>query len=186
MLQNDHSKSSTIPAPSQTIQLCFLWYELCNVYWFYLVILLFGCGAHGILVPKPRIKSAPPAVEDPSLNHHGSPCDENFEGWLSCCCSSVIKLYPTLCDPMDCSTPGSPVLHHLLEFAQNSSPLSVMLLNHCILCHSLLLLPSVFPSIKVFTNESAPCIRCQSIGVSASVSILLMNTQGWFPLGLTN
>ena len=35
-----------------------------------------------------------------------------------CCCCSVAKSYPTLCDPMDCSTPGSPVLHCLLEFAQ--------------------------------------------------------------------
>ena len=137
-----------------------------------------------MLVPKPRIKSAPPAVEGPSLNHQGSPCDENLEGWLSCCSSSVIKLYSTLCDPMDCSTPGSPVLHQLPEFAQNSSPLSVMLLNHCIPCHSLLISPSVFPSIKVFSKESAPCIRCQSIGASASVSVLPMNTQGWFPFWL--
>ena len=38
---------------------------------------------------------------------------------LSCTCCSVTQLCPTLCDPMDCSTPGFPVLHHLLEFAQN-------------------------------------------------------------------
>ena len=37
---------------------------------------------------------------------------------LSCCCCSVAQLCPALCDPMDCSTPGFPVLHHLLEFAQ--------------------------------------------------------------------
>ena len=36
----------------------------------------------------------------------------------SCCCCSVTKLYPTLCNPMDCSTPGFPVLHYLPEFAQ--------------------------------------------------------------------
>ena len=50
---------------------------------------------------------------------------------------------------------------------------------------SLLLLPSVFPSIRVFSNELALCIRWQSIGASASASILSMNIQGWFPLGLT-
>ena len=50
---------------------------------------------------------------------------------------------------------------------------------------SLLLLPSVFSSIRVFSNELALCIRWQSIGASASASILPMNIQGWFPLGLT-
>ena len=49
---------------------------------------------------------------------------------------------------------------------------------------SLLLLPSVFSSIRVFSNELA-LIRWQSIGASASASILPMNIQGWFPLGLT-
>ena len=128
-------------------------------------------------------------MEDPSLNHQGSPCDENFEGWLSCCCSSVIKLYPTLCYPMDCSTPGSPVLHHLPEFAQNSSPLNVMLLNHCILCHSLLLLSSVFPSIKVFSNESVLHIRWPkywsfsfSISPSNEYSGLISFRMDWFDL----
>ena len=61
---------------------------------------------------------------------------------------------------------------------------SVMPSNHLILCCSLLLL-SLFPSIRVFSNESALCIRWQSIGVSASASALPMNIQGWFPLGVT-
>ena len=56
---------------------------------------------------------------------------------------------------MDCSTPGCPVLHCLLEFAQTQ----VMTFKHLILCHPLLLLPSIFPSIKVFSSESALCIR---------------------------
>ena len=186
MLQNDHSKSSMIPAPSQTIWLFFLviWTMPCLLILFsYFIIWLWGTWD---LSSKTKDQISTPAVKDPSLNYQGRPCDENFEGWLSCCCSSVIKLYPTLCNPMDCSTPGSPVLHHLREFAENSSPLSVMVLNHCVLCHSLLLLPSVFPSIKVFSNESDPWIRCQSIGASASGSVLPVNTQGWFPLGLTN
>ena len=56
----------------------------------------------------------------------------------------------------------------------------VMLSNHLILCH-LLLLPSIFPSIRVFSNESDG----QSIGASASALDFLMNIQYWFPLGLT-
>ena len=57
--------------------------------------------------------------------------------------------------------------------------------NHLILCHPLLLLPSVFPSIRVFFNESALPIGGQSTGASASASVLPMNIQSWFPLGLT-
>ena len=60
---------------------------------------------------------------------------------------------------MDCSTPGFPVLHHLPEFAQTHDLESVMPSNRLILCHSLLLRPSIFPSIRVFSKESALCIR---------------------------
>ena len=77
-----------------------------------------------------------------------------------CCCYSVAKLYLTLCDPMDCNTPRFLVLHSLQEFAQFMSIGSVMLSNHCILCHPFLLLPSVFPSIRVFSRDSALHIRC--------------------------
>ena len=57
--------------------------------------------------------------------------------------------------------------------------------NDLILCHPLLLLPSVFPSIRIFSNEWALCIMWESIGASALASVLPMNIQGWFPLGLT-
>ena len=60
---------------------------------------------------------------------------------------------------------------------------SVMPSNHLFLCHPLLLLPSIFPNIRGFSNESAFTSDGQSIGVSASV--LPMNIWGWFPLGLT-
>ena len=63
-----------------------------------------------------------------------------------------------LSDPMDCSTPGLPFHHQLLEFTQIHIE-SVMPSNHLILCCPLLLLPSIFPSIRVFSNESALCIR---------------------------
>ena len=67
-----------------------------------------------------------------------------------CCCCSVAKSCPTLCDPMDYSMPGSPVLYHLPEFAQIMSTESAILSNHLIFCHPLLLLPSIFPSIRLF------------------------------------
>ena len=63
---------------------------------------------------------------------------------------------------------------------------SVMPSNQLILCRPLLLLPSIFPSIRVFSKESALHIRYQSIGVSTSASVLPMNIQDWFPLGLTS
>ena len=61
----------------------------------------------------------------------------------------------------------------------------VMPSNHLILCCSLLLLPPIPPSIRVFSNESTLCMSGQSIGVSASTSVLPMNTQDWSPLGWT-
>ena len=83
-----------------------------------------------------------------------------------CCCCSVTESWPTLCNPMNCSTPGFPVLHYLPEFAQThvwvddgliiKSIKSMMSSNHLI---PLLLLPSIFPSIRISFNESALCIR---------------------------
>ena len=58
--------------------------------------------------------------------------------------------------------------------------------NHLILCHPLLLLSSIFPTIRVFSNESVLPISSQSIGVSASASVLPMNTQDWSPSGWTD
>ena len=87
--------------------------------------------------------------------HSSSLSSQSAVGGEGSCCCSVAQSYPTLCDPMDCSTPGSPVLHHL----KLMSIKSVMPSNHIVLCHPLLLLPSVFPSIRVFSNESAPRIR---------------------------
>ena len=63
---------------------------------------------------------------------------------------------------------------------------SVMLSNHLILCHPLLLLPSIFPSIRVFSNESVLCIRWPKYwSFSFSISILPVNFQDRFPLRLT-
>ena len=63
---------------------------------------------------------------------------------------------------------------------------SVMPSNHLILCCPLLLLPSIFPRIRVFSNESVLHIGGQSIGVSALASVLPMNIQDWFPLEWTS
>ena len=75
-----------------------------------------------------------------------------------CVVCSVVKLCPTLCDPMDCSTQDFPVLHYLPELAQLMLIVSVMPFNRLIPCHPLLL-PSIFPSIRVFANELAFPIR---------------------------
>ena len=62
---------------------------------------------------------------------------------------------------------------------------SVMPSNHLILCRPLLLPPSIFPSIRVFSSESVLSIRWPDIGVSASASAFPMNIQDWSPLGWT-
>ena len=101
--------------------------------------------------------------------------------WVPCC--SLTQSCPKLCNPMDCSTPGFPVLHCLLKFAQTHvywvndatqpsyslsppSPLAIILSQH-----------QSFPVSQLFSSGG------QSIGASALV--LPMNIQSWFPLGLT-
>ena len=74
---------------------------------------------------------------------------------------------------MDCRTPGFPIHHHSGSLIKLMSIKSVMPSNHLILCHPLLLLPSVFPSIWVFSNESVlhirwPKYRCFSFSISPS------------------
>ena len=73
--------------------------------------------------------------------------------------NSVTQSCPTLCEPMDCSTAGFPVHHQLLEPTQTHVHQLVMPSNHLKLCRPLLLLPSIFPSIKEFSNESVLLIR---------------------------
>jgi len=69
---------------------------------------------------------------------------------------------PTLCDPMDCSKPDFPVLHYpgvVLPSWSLLKLMSIELFNHLILCCPLLLWPSIFPSIRVFSSELAPHLR---------------------------
>ena len=102
-----------------------------------------------------------------------------------CGCCSVTQSCPALCDPVDCSTSGFPVLLHLLELAQTHVHSS----NHLVLCCPLCLLPSVFPSIMVFSNESILDIRWPnywtfsfSISPSNEYSGLISFMIDWFDL----
>ena len=104
---------------------------------------------------------------------------------ILCCCFSVAKLCLTLCDPMHCSRPGSSVLHYLPKFAQILSTELVMLSTISSFAapfsFSLQSFPDSgpFPVSWLFTSGS------QNFGASASASVLPMNIQDWFPLGLT-
>ena len=108
-----------------------------------------------------------------------------FQGSKSLCFCLVAKLYLTLCHPVNCSMPGSPVFHCLQGLLKLMSIELMMPSNHLILCHPLLLLPLIFHSIRVFPTSWLFPSGGQSIGASASASVLSMNIQGWFPLGLT-
>ena len=102
--------------------------------------------------------------------------------WNNYCCS-VTKSCLTLCDPMDCSTQGSPILHHLLSLPSFMSIESLMPSNHLILCHPLPLLPSVFPSISLsqWVSSSHQVLKHWSFSFSISPS---NEYSGWFLLGL--
>ena len=83
----------------------------------------------------------------------------SHEGFESVQFSSVAQSCPTLCDPMDCSTPGLPVHHQLPEFTQTHVHRVGDGIQPSPPCHPLLLPPSIFPSIRVFSNESVLRIR---------------------------
>jgi len=115
-------------------------------------------------------------------------CPWSFPGKNPDCCS-ITQSCPTLCDPMDCSTPGFPALHHLLNLAQTYSIESAMSSNQHVLCCPLLLLHSIFPSIRGFSNESVLCIRWPkywsfsfSISPSNGYSGLISFRMDWFDL----
>ena len=100
------------------------------------------------------------------------------------CCCSITKSCLTLCDPMDCSMPGFPVLHYLLDFAQT---------------HVHWVSDAIQPSSSIASFSSCPhpspaswsfpmlfTSGGQNIGASALASDLPVHFQGWFPLGLTS
>ena len=101
--------------------------------------------------------------------------------WSYCC--SVIK---------SCLTPWTAACQASLSLTISWSLLKLMLIEsvipskHFTHCHILLLLPAVFPCIRVVSNELALCIRWPKHWSSASASVLPVNIQGWFLLGLTS
>ena len=106
----------------------------------------------------------------------------NYVYLHNCCCCSVSQLCLTLCDPMDCSTPGFPVLHHLPEPAQTHVHWvsDAIQPSHPVIPFSCL---QFFPASGPFLMSQFFTSGGQSIGASASG--LPMNIQDWFPLGLT-
>ena len=103
--------------------------------------------------------------------------------------SLVAQSCPTLCDPMNCSTPGLPVHHQIPQFTQTHVHPVGDASNHLILCRPLLLPPSIFPGIRVFSNESVLRIRWPkywsfsfSISPSNDHSGMISFRMDWFDL----
>ena len=94
-------------------------------------------------------------------------------------CGSVAQSCPTLFNPMDCSTPASLSFTISRSLLKLMSIESVMPSNHLILCHLFLLLPSIFPRIRIFSSESALCIKWPKYG-SFSFSISPSNESSGF------
>ena len=128
-------------------------------------------------LPDPRIKPESPAT--PAL------AGGFFTTELPCCCCCLVpKPCLTLCNPMDCSMPCFPIFHYL-QVCSNSCPLnrwchpaissSAALFSSC---------PQSFPASGFFPMSRLFTSGGQIIGASASASVLSMNIQGWFPLGL--
>ena len=107
--------------------------------------------------------------------------------WSICCCS-VTQLCLALCDPMDGSTPGFPVLHHLLSLLRLMSLESVMPSRHLILCHPFSSCSQSFPASGSFPMSYLFASGGQSIGASASASasVLPMSIQDSSPVGWTD
>ena len=97
--------------------------------------------------------------------------------WIRCCCS-VAQLCLTLCNPMDCSMPGFPVLHHLLECLKLISIELVMPPYRLILCHPFSSCPPSFPASGSFSMSQLFVSGGQSIGASASAAALPVTTEG--------
>ena len=103
---------------------------------------------------------------------------------------SVTQSCPAICKPMDCCMPGFPGLHYLLEFAQAHVQRwwwveLVMPSNHLILCCPFSSCFQSFPASGSFPMSQFFKSGGQSIGVSASASVLPVNIQDCFPLGWT-
>ena len=108
---------------------------------------------------------------------------EADSGWLACCCCSAVKSCLTLCDPMDCSMPGFPVLRYLVEFAQTHlhQVSDAIPPSHPLLPSSPPALnPSQHRGLFQWVSSSHQVTKVLELQLQLPVSI-----QGWFPLGLT-
>ena len=114
-----------------------------------------------------------------STNIEGYP-DHTVLGYIQF--SSVAQSCPTLCNPMNCSTPGLPVHHQLLEFTQTHARRIGDAIQPS---HPFSSCPQSLPASESFPVSQLFALGGQSIGVSASASALPMNTQDWSPLGWT-
>ena len=99
---------------------------------------------------------------------------------------SVTQSCPTLCDSMDCSMPGLPVHHQLPESTQTHVHWVSDAIQPFILCRPFSSYLQSFPASGSFQMSQFFAAGGQSIGVSASTSVLPMNTQDWSPLGWTS
>ena len=116
---------------------------------------------HRLLQLKNRTGAAFPTQNHRMIKESYFPVSWNIcdnPSSYSCCCS-VTQSCPTLCNPMDCSMQASLSFTNSRDFLKLMSIGSVIASNHLILCRPLLLLPSIFPSIGVFSNESVLHIR---------------------------
>ena len=103
----------------------------------------------------------------------------------TCFCHSVAQLCSTLCDPMNCSTPGFPSFTISWSLLKLMSIKSVMPPNYLILCRPLSSCLQSLPASGSLSVSQLFASGGQSIGASTSASVLPMNIQGLFPLGLT-
>ena len=103
-----------------------------------------------------------------------------------CYCCSFAKLCLPLFKSMDCGRPGSSFLHCLRSLLKFMSMESVTPSNHFILCCPFSFCLQAFPALGSFSMSQLFVLVSQSIGASASASVLPMNIQGWFPVGLTD
>ena len=122
-----------------------------------------------------RLTRFPPLVSVPFLI---------FPELCFVCYCSVTKSCPTLCNPMDCSMSG--FLSYLLEFAQTHVHWVGDAIQPSHPVTSFSACPQSFPASGSFPMSWLFASGAQSIGASASASVLPMNIQGWFPLGLTD
>ena len=99
------------------------------------------------------------------------------------CCCSITKSCPTLCNPMDCSMQGFPVLHHLPELYQTHVHWGRDAISSFVVPFSSC--PQSFPASGSFLMSQLFVSGGQSIGASAPAPVLPMSSQHWFPLGLT-